>query len=414
MALYGAGWAFAFDVGVRLYGAEIIAIVGLMIVPWKFVFRKHPMAGRIFVIYSVWVFAIVLADLVNGTRLFDTLRNIATPVLGGLSLLFVIAVASQNPKSLLFFLAATAIAKGVFGEPAYGDKFSDIELSAASLTQYANYFKVRLDPFLTPAILLLSCWIARKNLVASSGLLAIASFGYLVMDARSSGLVFFLSALALVAIHFRFRPKLGQSLVGGVAALALSYVAYIGYVDYTLANNPEGQNGKQLARLENPYDPIALVQQGRSEWLVMTTAIAERPFFGWGSWAIDREHRFAYLRTYRSGSFDYFSIEAATTWGYIPFHSLVGSSWVWSGLLGFFAMAWLLKLLGTMALRLPFIHERYLLPAAVFFTFLIAWHYFFSPPQVARLNFPVSLAALVILTSVRTSATRAVFKSGSS
>ncbi|MEF2554098.1 hypothetical protein VQ042_22640 [Aurantimonas sp. A2-1-M11] len=398
MALFGAGWAVSFDVGVRLYGGEIVALVCLPILPWKSAYRRHRMVRSIFGAYSLWVAAIILADLWNGTGLFDSARNMATPILGGISLLFVVSVTAQNPKALLSFLAATALAKGILGEPLYGDRFSEVALELASLTADTNFFKVRVDPFLTPAILLIACWLGRKNLLTAAVVLVSASLGYFVFDARSSGLVFFLSAMTLVAIYFRFRPRMGQILIAGVAATALSYSAYVAYVDYTFANNPLGHNGQQLTRMEDPYNPFELIIEGRSEWLVIPSAIAERPIFGWGSWAIDKDYRFTYMREVITGSYNFESVERESYLGFIPVHSLLGSTWVWSGLLGFAAMLRLLISASTMASRLPRSPERILLPAVTFFTLLMFWHFFFSPPQAVRLFFPVALGCLIVST----------------
>lgn len=397
MALFGVGWAIAFHAGVRLYGAELVTLVGLIIVPWWATLRRYPMAGQVLGAYALSVVAIAIADTVNGTALFDTARNIATPILGGLTLLVVLASVSRNPKALLTFLAATVLAKAALGEAAYGDRFGDVAVSLGSLAQDTNFFKVRIDPFLTPAVLLAACLVARHSLLRAALILGIACVGYLAVDARSTGFILFLSAVVLTAIHFRFKPKLGQLVAAGGVTLFVAYGAYVSYVKYTLTFNPDGHNGQQIVRMANPYNPIELVLRGRSDWLVMGSAIAERPIFGWGSWAIDTEHRFSYLRADRIGSSDYGRIGSAQAWGYIPAHSLVGSAWLWSGIIGFLAMVWLLRIVFAMAIQLPRAESRFL-PVVIFYTLMLSWHFLFSPPQTIRLFFPVALAGLIVVT----------------
>lgn len=399
MALFGAGGALAFEVGVRLYVAELVALLGLALLPWWSTLRRYPMAGRILGAYAIWLIATLLSDAVNETAAFDTVRNMATPVLGGLSLLFVLTAVSRNPNALLTFLAATAVAKSALGEPSYGDSFADSALSWETVEENANFFKVRIDPFLTPAVLLVACLIGRKNLLLAVPVLVLACVGYFAVDARSSGLMFFGAALALVAIEFQFRPKPGQLIAAGLVALAVGYGSYVAYVNYSLNSNKDGHNSKQLARMQNPYDPLELLIQGRSEWLVMGTAISERPVFGWGSWAIDPDRRFAYLQSERSGKLEqYDRIGKATTWGMIPVHSVIGAAWLWSGCLGLVAMLWLLHSIFTTVLRLPF-SKSIALPFAAFIAIQIVWNFFFSPPQVVRLSFPVALATLIALGS---------------
>jgi hypothetical protein len=224
----------------------------------------------------------------------------------------------------------------------------------------------------------------------------LASISYFVVDARSTGLIFFVSSLIVLLVHMGFKPRLGHIVMAGLGLALVGYPAYYAYVDYTLTYNPWGHNGQQLRLLHNPYNPFELLQVGRSEWLVLPTAIGERPIFGWGSWAIDEGGRFTYMRRLLLGE-KYFTMRASLYEGqYIPVHSLVGSAWLWSGLLGFIAMVWLLVTILRLALRV-LVSKSELLPAVVFLTFLMIWHYFFSPPQVVRLNFPVVLAALIVL-----------------
>lgn len=173
----------------------------------------------------------------------------------------------------------------------------------------------------------------------------------------------------------------------------MMYGAYLAYVQYTLSFNPDGHNGKQLQRTENPYNPLDLLLQGRSEWLVIPAAIAENPLFGWGSWAEDKSSYFSILRAQRLDE----EISSSVIKNYIPAHSLIGSAWVWSGLLGFAAMLWFLRIIWTISLRLPGSRSP-LLPAVIFLLFLLFWHYFFSPPMHVRISFPITLAALIALT----------------
>ncbi len=151
--------------------------------------------------------------------------------------------------------------------------------------------------------------------------------------------------------------------------------------------------------MKSPYNPLELLLKGRSEWTVIPTAIAERPLFGWGSWAEDKDRRFAYMRLKQIDTADYQFIELSPDGlYYIPAHSLIGAAWVWSGLLGFVAMAWFLGSVLTMSLRLSGLASL-LIPAVIFMLFLLLWNYFFSPPMLVRLNYPVTLAALIAFTS---------------
>lgn len=397
MVLFGAGWAVSFDVGVRLYGAEIVALLGLLLIRWQTLPSRFTMLKKVLAAYALWVVAIGLSDLVNSTALFESARHMATPIIGAASLVFAVSVLSRKPSALLTFLAATAVAKALFGDAAYGDTFADQSLNWASIEANTNLFKVRVVPFLTPALVLLACWISGRDLRRAAVLLLLGSVGYFALDSRATGLVLFLSATLLIMINTGFKLRTDNILLGSVLGAIFGYLSYIGYVYYTFEYNPYGHNGQQLLRLENPFNPFRLLLEGRSELLAWPIAFAERPLFGWGSWAEDPDGRFTLLRLALLDAGNSANILASDR-NYIPVHSLIGVAFVWSGLLGIIATLWLLRIILSMGGRLPLL-KTHLLPAVIFLFFQVLWHYFFSPPQHVRLTFPVALAALIVLTN---------------
>src|SRR5690606_19554749 len=119
-----------------------------------------------------------------------------------------------------------------------------------------------------------------------------------------------------------------------VAGLA-SYGAYAVYVDYVLAKGHGGNGYRQLPNLEDPYDPFALLLQGRSEWAVAATVIGDAPVFGHGSWAVDKTRRYAVMRARNTDTLDIYRVSASRREHLIPTHSVVLTGWIWGGLIGF-------------------------------------------------------------------------------
>lgn len=392
--MFGAGWSISFDVGARIYGAEIIVLFGLILTRWTHLFQKYAALRRILGAYVIWVLAIAISDIANGTALLDSARNIATPVLGAASLVFVLSTLSRTPSAVFTFLLASVIFKGLFGDATYGDSFADTAVNWSTIQADTNIFKVRVDPFLTPALILLGCLIGRRNLIKTTFFWGICGTAYFALDSRGTGLVFLLSSALLAATETGFKPKLSSALIAASLCLPLAYVAYIGYVEYTLHYNPLGHNGQQLQRLANPYNPFALLLQARSEWLVWPIAFSERPLFGWGSWAVDVNDRFAVLRLYMlnmdQSAYNISTMEQR----YIPVHSLIGAALVWSGILGLIAIIILLKHILSLVRNIYLIRKA-LMPAAIFFSFMILFHFFFSPPQHVRITFPIALGLLI-------------------
>ena len=128
-------------------------------------------------------------------------------------------------------------------------------------------------------------------------------------------------------------------------------------------------------------------------------AVAERPFFGWGSWAVDKDLKFTFLRAEILNFENVYNTEYDNSKFYIPAHSLIGSVWIWSGFLGFLVIIWFLRIIWVNSLRLLESRSPFL-PVMIFLILNVFWHYFFSPPMLVRLNYPVTLAALIVLTKI--------------
>ena len=100
MTLYAIAWNITLEVGVRIYGAEILSILGVILLNWRTVLNRYPMSIQILKVYAIWMIAIVLSDLWNATDLIDCLRNLGTPIMGGISFIFILLTFSKNLNSL--------------------------------------------------------------------------------------------------------------------------------------------------------------------------------------------------------------------------------------------------------------------------------------------------------------------------
>lgn len=392
MATYGVLWAISVELGVRIYAAEILAILCFLGLMGRAQFFKHAVVFKISVIYLMWVMAIVLSDLVNQTSIFDTLRAVSAPILGGLGFLVAYWAINESPGSALFFLIGISLAKAILGDPLYAEKFSDYGFSFQAIASDANYFKVRFEPFVTPAVLFLSVILAVRGLIYSVLLLLGVAIAYFALDVRASGLGMLCAASVCLSIELKVRLLSFRGLIiAGLLALLL-YGSFLAYVEYRLESGVYGHGALQVSSLSNPYNPFELLLFGRSEWYAMPQAIYERPVFGWGSWARDEDGVFAEIRYSSIGQ----SGLSASVEGeaYIPMHSLIGSAWVWNGALAGGAMLWLLFIILSLITRLDSVSMPFI-PVIVYFSIQLVWHFFFSPPQMVRIFFPVPLALLV-------------------
>jgi hypothetical protein len=396
MAAYGFSGAYSLDVGVRVYGFEIVAILVLFLGYWRGLFRAYPMLRTILFTYALWALAIVVSDLVNKTTFFDFARHLATPVLGGVYLISLLSIIHRSPRSVITGLIGAAIGIAILGSAGYQQ---DMPLGALTVEQIqadTNLFKTRVEPFLTPLIVFTAWLVGRRSIRNAAKVFLMAAFLYLFLDSRSSALIFLFSGLTLLYFTRKRYLSARKVLSRSALILLLSYPIFLGYSEYTLRFNPDGHHGKQLQIADNPYNPFEVLAVGRSEWLVLPIAIAERPIFGWGSWAEDRTLYFQALR-YELLADQAFRPSERIEKYYIPVHSLIGAAWLWSGILGFIAMIWFLRIVLGMTLQLTKTRSD-LLPVTVIGIYGIFWSFFFSPPTAMRLGYAVTLALLLVLT----------------
>lgn len=396
MFAFGFGWAVSLELQFRVYLAELIMLTLLPFLRWRLIFGKYQALSRVLVCLALWLVAILFSDLFNQNDPMNTLRALSTPVLATLTLVFVLACVHHAPRSLLAFFCGMALGKLLFGEPFYGPEWAARSIDLSALFEL-NYFKARIEPFLTPVLLVGLAWLGRNRPRRVVLPAMVIGATYILLDSRSSGLFFLISSLMFLLINMGRRISPATVVGGGVLMCGVLYALFVLYVDHTLRNNVTSQTGRQLAQVENPYNPIELLRVGRPEWTVMPSAIAERPVMGWGSWAEDTRNRFNFMQAQSAGLI-YEGVEQFAGTTYIPAHSTIGAAWMWSGLLGLVAMISLgivLVQLGVAASS----HRTVMLFIALFLSAHMAWAFFFSPPQSVRTQFPIAMAMLIYLGS---------------
>jgi hypothetical protein len=192
--------------------------------------------------------------------------------------------------------------------------------------------------------------------------------------------------------------SVGNSVLLLCGFLVLGQVGYVFYVDYSLQYNAYGHNAKQLKKLDNPYNPVSLLALGRSEWTVAPTAILDKPVFGHGSWALDRTGKYNLLRALKTAEVERYYYIAPRVHGVptIPTHSVLTTSWIWGGFIGFIGFCVLfVSVLKNMKTAFSDSSAYSTILCIVFTSFL--WDVFFSPFQVTRLLFPYYIGVILII-----------------
>lgn len=167
-----------------------------------------------------------------------------------------------------------------------------------------------------------------------------------------------------------------------VARHIYSYAAEHGYMGEEQRTKYEKQSSSKLGLLS-----------GRGEFVAASLAIADAPWLGHGSYAMDEEG-YAYEAAELTGD-DIDAAYAKKGETYIPTHSHLTGAWVQSGIFG--ALFWLyaLYLTLTFLLKYSYIYPKYLgyiLPMSI----SIIWTILFSPFQ-NRLMLGAFFAFIIIM-----------------
>ena len=398
MAAYGAGWSFTVPFVGQLYAAEIISLLFLPWVGWRHTLAQIRSLRVILVGYFLMLLGLMLADFVNDTAMNEYLRGWANPLLAATGLIFVVSALRASLNSLLFFLFFLFLFKFIFGDAGYSLGGHDVDLSYDAVLLNTNNFKVRFIPFLIPLITLLIFYVYKFGVIFSVVICMAASIVFFVLDARAAGLIFFVSAILMFSRVFISKLSAGNSVLLLCTFLILGQIGYGFYVDYSLQYNADGHNARQLKKLDNPYNPVSLLALGRSEWTVAPTAIMDKPIFGHGSWALDHTRKYNLLRAFKTDEIRRYYYIAPRIHGIptIPAHSVLTTSWIWGGLIGFIGFCVLfVSVLKNMKMAFSDFSAYSTILCIVFISFL--WDIFFSPFQMIRLYFPFYIGVILIV-----------------
>ncbi|MCU0973369.1 MAG: hypothetical protein MUF80_05370 [Burkholderiales bacterium] len=335
---------------------------------------------------GAWFLAQVVSDIANETEPFDGVRGLANI---GMFILTVVAchlaistVRHGLPAIVLGLCAGTALQ--VFLQP--------------DIYQQTDPWKFGLGHSATlAAALAVGHATSSRRWVGGCVLIAFAA-AHVAFGSRALAGLCLLSGVTVLTLGSRSVAQ-RASLAGMAMLLAVFLVALIalrtGY-EFVVDSGILPDEVREKFESQGASD-LGLILSGRSELLVSTTAISERPWLGYGSWA--RDEGFAKELEWARLAQGHTIATARVEDDFIPSHSHVFGAWVQSGILG--AAFWL-----YIAGLLAFVLWR-LAPAAsasgiavVYLLYTLGWDILFSPMSLgSRTWSALAVAVLVSLTS---------------
>ncbi|MCF8274253.1 MAG: hypothetical protein K9I95_10520 [Flavobacteriaceae bacterium] len=382
--LYAATTRVFIDLVGRLMLAEIIALVTLPSINIRKLLKKFEGLKTVLVGLAVFLTAQIISDIVNQSDSSDYLRGWAMIVFSMVSTIYLVNHLSKDSYGIVYYLFGLFIVLLIFGE-------GDLDLGA--MAENTNYFKARFVGFLNPLLILVAYQLYRKNNKRLVSLLFLA-FGLIcmILDARSNGLIFIISAVLVYIKTTGIRFSRFKIILLGVIISGILYAGFIFYVNQVLHNGIGGSNARtQLNMASNPYNPFELIYYGRSDFFVLVQAVADKPIFGHGSWGKDTQGKYSEILMLISDKINSNDI------GYIPAHSVFLGSWAYAGIIGFISILVVFLTLFKYSLKIYKSKiKSHILPIIIILSLDMLWAFLFSPLGTLRTSFPIFAAIIIV------------------
>lgn len=384
IALYTVTTRVYIDFVGRLMLAEVIALFNFPVINLIKLIKQHKglkiVLGGLLVLFA----SQVASDIANNSAAKDYFRGWALIFFSLISTVYLVDKFSKTEKGIVHYLFYLSIINLVFGEEAI-----DMHL----WQENTNYFKIRIVGFLNPVIVLAGYYSYNNKRKGVAVLIYISySFICLALDARSNGVIFIITGAILSIKIWNIRLSAIKLIFFVVLLVLILYPGYVYYVDQVLYNNFGGSNARsQLSLATNPYNPFELLYYGRIDFVVLIHAILDKPFWGFGSWGKDPGGHYASLGALISGN-DIYSEP-----GYIRAHSIFLGTWVYTGVIGFFASSFIFFNLFKSFYKIYKTRRHVsLMPILLHLSVEMLWSFLFSPLGQLRTSFPIFAAIIIV------------------
>lgn len=392
-------WRIQFVGTLPLYELAFVPLLLVMLVVRRGGFPGGAVAMTIFGAGAAWFAAQAASDWINETAAFDSIRGLANIAVFLLTIFVWRLILSDVRHGLL--AAGLGLCVGAFIQA----------LLQPDQYQQTDVWKFGLGHPMTFAVALLVGH-SRLNgrLPASLVLVGLAilhfSFGSRTLAAAS-----FLAGFMTFVLGARSLSQRANVMGMAVVALGIAVAAIGAQVAYQWALESPLMPQKMRSKFESQAaSDLGLILSARSELLVSTKAIREKPWIGYGSWARDEgfANELLLLRLASGQSM----LTAYVEDDYIPSHSHIFGAWVQAGLVGALFWAYALVLLAVALWRLgPTARPEGIAQSYLLLTF--AWDVLFSPLSLgSRVWSALAVAVLVSLASSDKDASRRAIARG--
>lgn len=334
---------------------------------------------KLTMLYGWLFFFQLISEIMVGNEFSNAAKGLAVTVLSYVKFTCLWSVVRKDGRLLIFLFLFTALAR------LFNMELEDEGVDVADILKGTAYvfFKFKVAPLIGMLLVVMS--LLKKNVKMSLAFIVVGGI-CIVLGARSTGLMIFLTGAIVYAIEHMRHMSRQKVIVWSAAGAILCYGVFVMYVTAVLNGSIiSGNSSEQIAKLKEPYNPVNVLLAGRKESASSLAAISDRPLTGFGAWAPDPGYK--YHMIIAESHEEEFNIARMGT-NVIPSHSVILGSGVNNGIFAMFAMTlilWFFIKNGTRALYKGN-EYNYLI---VFCVMQLAWNGLFSPVGHFRGFFPI-------------------------
>lgn len=347
--------------------------------------------GLIRKIRKLFLYLIVsqfISELIIRNDIINLVKGIMITVMALFILLFILYEIIERKVSILMVPIGLIIA-----QIALGDQFGFADSGDSSV-----WFKFYVVPIVSNGIcclfLLNKKWI-NHNVVL---LFLITAIFMMAFGSRTGGFTMLLSLI----LYFIFNRKVNLTkwqilkvLIPALIILQLFY-AFIYVPKIKSGDWGSEQNRAQMAAIDYSSNCLMLIMAARSDFYVSTVAFMDEPLLGHGSWARDKDLKYAKISA-RLAELDEMRVfEIADRYGYplIPMHSILVGMGARNGILSFVLFLYIFILIYKGSFKLLKVKPKHL-PYICYLIVVSFQAVLFSPMAILK-NFVVVMWAVLL------------------
>jgi hypothetical protein len=409
----GLGCLFYIQVVGQLPYAEVLTALALPFIVLKsWSVLQRPGTRTVIVLMAIWIFSQTISDIVNGSPMGARLKGIARVLFLGINFIVFSAVVGRNTKRIVLLTLGLAASQFV-------------RLQMMGVLGTATAWKFGESSAVSLIVMLLGSYLCSKRryglFVICGAALALANlhYGYrsqIAVDLVSVSVtlpIFADRRQSLLAVRTGFSGRIrGQSAWNGtfrsapanrnrmlrVVAVVLLSLGAVWLAQKLVSEGVKHglfEEGVQQKFEAQSSGKLGVLVGGRPEIPVAIRAIADAPFLGHGSYAIDPKYMVLLAEyQYEYGYSDDNRAPDLEDAG-IPTHSHLTASWVEGGVLASLLWFYVLYLIVRAALRIADENP----PLAPLYTFMFLtffWDILFSPFGYDRRIFEALFMVLLV------------------